>query len=620
MGKQGAIVVIGSANMDVVMHVDRLPHPGETITGGDMALFAGGKGANQACAAGKLGGSVTFIGQVGSDPFGAVLLASLRQAGVDTGCVGIAGRASGCASIYILAGGENAIVISPGANATLDPQTALARLEALDGVALVLLQTRDSHRDRRRRTGVGPFAWSGHDPRSRTCPAAIGIVVAPSRFPDTQPVRGRHAARHGLRGNPRVCRRRGSRRRVACARTLVGDREARLHRLPGGNSPGAHSHSGLSGCRRRYHGRRRRLQRRFGRRFGGEPAGRGGRRFCQCGWRHCRNAKWGTSFAALPRRSEPFSRARGRPPELLRTGNAMFVVNSLGLATLFCVVTMLGWGSWANTQKLAGKDRWAFPLYYWDYALGVFLLGLVFMLTLGNRGSAGMGAFDNLAQAAPAPVAHALLSGALFNLSNILLVVAIGAAGMAVAFPIGVGLALVIGTILSYMQAPKGNPGLLFAGVALVVFAMAMSALAYRKLARPAGHGWSRGVVFAVLAGCLMGFFCPQLSASLSPGFNSAPIRPGLLTPYTALALFGVGLLASNVVLNTVFMRAGGLGYRAYSRHAAAPFPRCSGRDDLDAGPRPEPDCLRGGGPGCLVRSRAGRNAGGGHLGCRHLA
>jgi len=140
MGKQGGIVVIGSANMDVVMHVDRLPHPGETITGGDMALFAGGKGANQACAAGKLGGSVTFIGQVGSDPFGAVLLASLRQAGVDTGCVGIAGRASGCASIYVLAGGENAIVISPGANATLDPETALARLEALDGVALVLLQ------------------------------------------------------------------------------------------------------------------------------------------------------------------------------------------------------------------------------------------------------------------------------------------------------------------------------------------------------------------------------------------------------------------------------------------------------------------------------------------------
>jgi len=244
----------------------------------------------------------------------------------------------------------------------------------------------------------------------------------------------------------------------------------------------------------------------------------------------------------------------------------MFVVHSLGLATLFCVVTMLGWGSWANTQKLAGKDKWGFPLYYWDYAVGVFVLGLGFMLTLGNWGAGGIGAFQNLTQAAPASVAHAVLSGALFNLSNILLVVAIDIAGMAVAFPIGVGLALVIGTVLSYLQAPKGNPALLFAGVVLVVAAMVLSAMAYRKLARPAGHNWARGVVFAVLAGCLMGFFYPQLSASLSPGFNSAPIQRGFLTPYTALAFFGTGLLASNLVLNTVFMRMSGLGYSAYFR------------------------------------------------------
>ena len=244
----------------------------------------------------------------------------------------------------------------------------------------------------------------------------------------------------------------------------------------------------------------------------------------------------------------------------------MFVVNHLGLATLFCVVTMLGWGSWANTQKLAGKDKWAFPLYYWDYALGVFLFGILFMLTLGSFGSAGMGAADNLSQAMPAPVAHAVLSGALFNLSNILLVVAIDTAGMAVAFPIGVGLALVIGTVASYAQAPKGNPVLLFAGVTLVLFAIVMSAMAYRKLPRPAGGGWTRGVVYSVLAGCLMGFFYPQLAASLSPDFNSAPIRPGFLTPYTALALFGAGLLASNFALNTLFMRMGALRYRDYFR------------------------------------------------------
>jgi ribokinase len=134
------IVVVGSANMDMVIPLDRLPLLGETIAGGDMALFPGGKGANQACAAGKLGGLVSFIGQVGSDPFGAALVASLNTAGVETSDVGVSGGTTGCASIYVLPGGENSIVISPGANATLDPDAALSRLEKLDAVGYVLLQ------------------------------------------------------------------------------------------------------------------------------------------------------------------------------------------------------------------------------------------------------------------------------------------------------------------------------------------------------------------------------------------------------------------------------------------------------------------------------------------------
>jgi ribokinase len=134
------IAVVGSANMDIVIAVDRLPRAGETVAGGNMALFPGGKGANQACAAGKLGAGVSFIAQVGSDPFGAALLCSLRQAGVDTDHVGASDCASGCAAIYVLPGGENSIVISPGANATLDPETALSRLEALDSAGFVLLQ------------------------------------------------------------------------------------------------------------------------------------------------------------------------------------------------------------------------------------------------------------------------------------------------------------------------------------------------------------------------------------------------------------------------------------------------------------------------------------------------
>src|SRR5580700_6673948 len=224
----------------------------------------------------------------------------------------------------------------------------------------------------------------------------------------------------------------------------------------------------------------------------------------------------------------------------------MYVVTSLPLAILFCVVTMLGWGSWANTQKLAGKEKWPFELFYWDYAIGVFLFSLIFAAVLG-------GGFRIVA-AATIP---ALISGGIFNLANLLLVVGIDAAGMSVAFPVGVGLALVIGTVESYIEEPKGDPRLLFAGVALIVFAMIMSAVAHRRLPHAGGKRPVRGLIFSVLAGCIMGFFYPELMRSISPDFNQAPILPGMLTPYVGLLFFGVGVLVSNIVWNTIFMRAG---------------------------------------------------------------
>src|SRR5215471_1456507 len=101
----------------------------------------------------------------------------------------------------------------------------------------------------------------------------------------------------------------------------------------------------------------------------------------------------------------------------------MFAVTSLPVAIIFCVITMLGWGSWANTQKLAGKERWPFQLFYWDYAIGVFLFSIVFAHTLGSVGTVGMPARENLHAARWDFVVPALVSGALFNLSNILLVV-----------------------------------------------------------------------------------------------------------------------------------------------------------------------------------------------------
>jgi len=263
----------------------------------------------------------------------------------------------------------------------------------------------------------------------------------------------------------------------------------------------------------------------------------------------------------------------------------MFVVHSVPAAILFCIMTMIGWGSWANTQKLAGKAKWPFELFYWDYAIGVFLFSLLFAATLGSHGAAGAPAWDNLGGASGSAIARALASGAIFNLSNILLVVGIDAAGMSVAFPVGVGLALVIGTVESYLAAPKGDPALLFTGVALIVFAMIMSALAHRRLphgtpsgaasgpasgasSRPARSAL-RGLIFSAVAGCIMGFFYPLLLRAISPDFSAAPIAPGLLTPYAALVGFGAGVLASNVVWNSVFMRAGGVGYGAYFQGSA---------------------------------------------------
>jgi glucose uptake protein len=242
----------------------------------------------------------------------------------------------------------------------------------------------------------------------------------------------------------------------------------------------------------------------------------------------------------------------------------MFVISNPGIAIFFCVVTMVGWGSWANTQKLAGKEHWPFALYYWDYAFGVAFLGGVFCFTLGSFGSAGTSAFANLHTVAAGPVLRALASGALFNVSNILLVIAIDAAGLSLAFPVGVGLALVIGTVASYYNAPKGNPLLLGGGVLLIIFAMIMSALANRRVANGRLTRTSRGLLFAIAAGCLMGFFYPQLMLSISPNFNTSPISPGYLTPYTALFLFGLGLVASNVLVNTLFMRSQGSTFAEY--------------------------------------------------------
>jgi glucose uptake protein len=229
----------------------------------------------------------------------------------------------------------------------------------------------------------------------------------------------------------------------------------------------------------------------------------------------------------------------------------MVVVESYALAVLLCFITMLCWGSWANTQKLASKE-WPFQLYYWDYAIGVFLLTLFLAMTFGSMGSVGRSFLADLSQASTEAFWSALLGGAIFNLANILLVAAIDIAGMAVAFPIGVGIALVLGVITNYLATPVGDPRLLSVGVAAVVFAIIIDALAYRKLPSRGQETTAKGIIISILAGVLMGFFYRFVAASMSNNF----IHPeeGKFGPYSAVFVFSVGLFLSNFVWNGIVM------------------------------------------------------------------
>jgi len=219
-----------------------------------------------------------------------------------------------------------------------------------------------------------------------------------------------------------------------------------------------------------------------------------------------------------------------------------------------CVITMLCWGSWANTQKLA-SSQWRFQLFYWDYCVGVLLLTLIFAFTLGSMGDGGRGFLDDLRQAEWEYVGYALLGGVVFNMANILLVAAIDIAGMAVAFPIGIGLALVIGVITTYRVDPSGNPTLLFAGVACVTAAILLDALAYRRLLASGHKTTAKGIALALLCGILMGQFFQFVAKSMPPLEQIAdPEMAGRLTPYTALVFFALGLFLSSFVLNTLVM------------------------------------------------------------------
>jgi glucose uptake protein len=231
----------------------------------------------------------------------------------------------------------------------------------------------------------------------------------------------------------------------------------------------------------------------------------------------------------------------------------MFIINSYSIAVLFCVITMLCWGSWGNTQKLASQ-KWPFQLFYWDYVIGVLLFSLIMAFTMGSIGENGRGFIKDIEQAGSKSMMSAFLGGIIFNFSNILLVIAINISGLAVAFPVGIGLALVIGVLVNYLAMPSGNPLLIFIGVLLIVVAIIIDALIYKRIPTSGekNNQMGKGLFFSILAGVSMGFFYRFVAAGLSLDFANP--EAGKLTPYTAVVIFSVGILISNFLWNTINM------------------------------------------------------------------
>jgi glucose uptake protein len=224
----------------------------------------------------------------------------------------------------------------------------------------------------------------------------------------------------------------------------------------------------------------------------------------------------------------------------------MYQPESYAIALAFMIITMLCWGSWANTMKLAPGYR--FQLFYWDYVIGLFVGALLWGLTLGSNGANGLPFLTDLTLAHSQNIVYALTGGIIFNIANLLLVAAIDVAGLAVAFPIGIGLALVVGAVSSYLLAPKGNPLMLFAGVALVVAAIICDAAAYRAREGAAARKASaRGITLSLVAGLLMGTFYPFVSKAM--------VGEGAPGPYAISFLFVCGVAMCALPFNYLLMR-----------------------------------------------------------------
>jgi glucose uptake protein len=233
---------------------------------------------------------------------------------------------------------------------------------------------------------------------------------------------------------------------------------------------------------------------------------------------------------------------------------------------------MLCWGSWGNTQKLAGKT-WRYELFYWDYTIGILVFAVIMAFTLGSIGNSGRTFIDDIQQVEGQNILSAFVGGIIFNASNILLAASVSIAGMAVAFPLGVGLALVLGVFINYFSTPKGDPVLLFIGVALIVVAIICNGIASGKnKSGTPSQAAKKGILLAAVAGILMSFFYRFVASAVDLNNFESPTR-GLATPYTAFFIFSTGIFISNFLFNTFVMKKPFVGEKVtYKQYFSGKF------------------------------------------------
>jgi len=223
----------------------------------------------------------------------------------------------------------------------------------------------------------------------------------------------------------------------------------------------------------------------------------------------------------------------------------MFTPHTLGIALFMMITSAICWGSWANTYK--GVKNYRFELFYWDYAIGIFLVSLILALTMGSTGNDASSFLNNVRSADLNNIVSVMVGGAIFNLANLLLVAAIDMAGLAIAFPVAIGIALVVGVISSFALQPKGNAALLAGGVLCALIAVVLDGKAYGSLAI-AGRSVSRkSIVVCVVSGVLMGLWAPFVAHAMTNG--------NTLGPYSIAVFLTLGALLSCLIWNVYFMR-----------------------------------------------------------------